>query len=159
MANIIRQDPLREAYSMSRALDRMLDRAFGDYSLEWDENVQFSLPLDVIEKEDEFIVKANVAGYDPDKIDITYTNNMLTIKGEMKEEKETKEEGRYHMRECRAGSFCRTISMPGLIESGKIEAETENGILTLHLPKKEEAQPKRIEVKAKNVKVIESKTK
>lgn len=159
MASIIRRDPLREAYSMSRALDRMLDRALGDYGMEWDENIQFSLPLDVIEKEDEFLVKANVAGYDPDKIDITYTNNTLTIKGEMKEEKESNEEGRYHLRECRAGSFCRTISMPGLIDSGKIEAETENGILILHLPKKEESQPKRIEVKAKNVKVIESKTK
>lgn len=159
MANLIRRESLRDAYSMSRALDRMLDRAFGDYGLSWNEDVQFSLPLDVIEKEQEFIVKANIAGFDPDKIDITYTNNTLTIKGEVQEDKENKEESRYHLRERTYGSFCRTISMPGLIEAGKIEAETENGILTLHLPKKEEAQPKRIEIKPKNVKVIESKAK
>jgi HSP20 family molecular chaperone IbpA len=159
MVNIIRRDPLRDAYSMNRAFDRMLDRAFGEFGMEWDEPLKFSLPLDVIEKENEFIVTANVAGFDPEKIDITYTNNALTIKGEMQEEKESKEEGRYHLKERRVGSFFRTISMPGLIDSGKIDAEIDNGILTLHLPKKEEAQPKRIEVKAKNVNVIDSKTK
>jgi HSP20 family protein len=159
MANLIRRDPIREAYSMSRALDRLLDRTFGDYSVDFEENMPFSLALDVIEKETEYLVKANVAGLDPEKIDITYNNNTLTIKAETQEENEEKEEGQYHLRERRFGSFCRSISMPGLVDTNKIEAETENGILTLKLPKKEEAQPKRIAIKAKNVKVIEGKSK
>lgn len=159
MANIIRRDPLREVYSMSRALDRMLDRTLNDINGDWDTALQFSLPLDVIEKEKEYVVKANVAGYDPEKIDITYNNNTLTIKGNFQEDKESQEEGQYHLKECRMGSFCRTITMPGQVDTNKIEADVENGILSLRLPKKAEAQPKRIEVKSKSVKVIEGKTK
>jgi len=159
MSNLIRRDPFREAYSMSSALDRLLERTFSDMGMDLEDQGQIHLPIDVIEKENEFLVKANIAGFDPDNIDITYTNNTLTIKGEVKEEKESKEEGRYHLHERRYGSFCRSISMPGMIDTNKIEAETENGILTLLLPKTEEAQPKRIEVKSKNVKVIEGKSK
>jgi len=159
MGNLIRRDPLREFFSMSRAFDRWLDRSLGEIDAEWEESIGFSLPLDVIENENEFVVKADVAGFDPEKVDITYNNNTLTIKGEVKEEKEQKEEGRYHMRERRYGSFCRSIAMPGTIDQGKIEAETENGILTLRLPKKEEAQPKRIEIRTKNIRVIEGKAK
>ena len=159
MGNLIRRDPLREVFSMSRAFDRWLDRSLGEMGADWEESMGFSLPLDVIENENEFVVKADVAGYDPEKVEITYNNNTLTIKGEVKEEKEQKEEGRYHLRERRFGSFCRSIAMPGTIDQSKIEAETENGILTLRLPKKEEAQPKRIEIKTKKVKVIEGKTK
>ncbi len=159
MSNLIRRDPFREAYSMSSALDRLLERTFSDMGMDLEDQGQIHLPIDVIEKENEFLVKANIAGFDPDNIDITYTNNTLTIKGEVKEEKESKEEGRYHLHERRYGSFCRRISMPGMIDTNKIEAETENGILTLLLPKTEEAQPKRIEVKSKNVKVIEGKSK
>lgn len=159
MSNLIRRDPFREAYSMSSALDRLLERTFSDMGMYWEDQGQAYLPIDVIEKENEFLVKANIAGFDPEKIEITYTNNILTIKGEVKEEKESKEEGRYHLRERRYGSFCRSISMPGMINNNKIAAETENGILTLVLPKTEEAQPKRIEVKTKNVKVIDGKSK
>jgi len=159
MSNLIRRDPFREAYSMSSALDRLLERTFSDMGMDWEDQGQVYLPIDVIEKENEFLVKANIAGFDPEKIEITYTNNILTIKGEVKEEKESKEEGRYHLRERRYGSFCRSISMPGMINNNKIAAETENGILTLVLPKTEEAQPKRIEVKTKNVKVIDGKSK
>jgi HSP20 family protein len=157
MGNLIRRGPFREFYSMSRALDRLMDRSLGETGSEWDESMSFTLPLDVIEKEDEYLIKASVAGFDPDKIEVTFSDNTLTIKGEVKEEKETKEEGRYHMRELREGSFCRSVSMPGLIDPNKIAAETENGILMLHMPKKEEVKHKRIEIKPKNVKVIEGK--
>lgn len=159
MGNLIRRDPFREFYSMSRALDRLMDRSLGETTPEWNEGLRYSLPLDVIEKEDEFLVKASVAGFDPEKVEITFSDNTLTIQGEVKEEKEQKEEGRYHMHELREGSFCRSITMPGSIDSGKITAESENGILMLHLPKKEEVKPKRIEIKPKNIKVIESKNK
>ncbi len=159
MVNIIRRDPLRDVFSMGRALDRLLDRSLHEVGMRQGEAFDWLLPLDVIEKEDEFLVKASVAGIDPDKIEITYTDNTLTIKAEIDEEKESKEEGRYHLRERRVGSFCRSISMPGLVDANKIEAESENGILTLHLPKKEEVKPKHIEVKTKEGKLIEGKAK
>jgi len=159
MFNIIRRDPLRDVFSMSRAFDRLLDRSLHEVGMGQGEAFDWLLPLDVIEKEDEFLVKASVAGIDPDKIEITYTDNTLTVKADIDEEKESKEKGRYHLRERRVGSFCRSISMPGLVDADKIEAESENGILTLHLPKKEEIKPKRIEVKAKKGKLIEGKAK
>ncbi len=159
MNNIIRLDPFREFYSMRSALDRLLDRSIGETDSEWKASLAFSLPLDVIEKEDEFQVKAAVAGFDPEKIEISYSENTLTIKGEVKQETEEQEEGKYHMHELREGSFYRSISIPVPIDADKIEAETENGILTLHLPKKEEIKPKRIEIKPKVVKVIEGKEK
>ena len=119
------------------------------------------MPLDVIENDDEFIVKADIAGIDPEEVEITYTNNTLTLKGEVKDEREEgKEKGRYHVRERRYGSFVRSISMPGSIDVDNIKAESQNGVLVLHLPKKEEVKPKKIAVKV-NTKgnVIEGKSK
>jgi len=161
MTNLIRRDPVSEMLSWNRAMDRMLDRFYDDSDLAFNDRFNLHVPLDVIENDNEFIVKADVAGLDPDKIDITYTNNTLTIKGEVSDESEkTEKEGRYHLRERHYGSFSRTISMPGTVDVEHIEAETKNGVLELHLPKKEEVKPKRIAVKVKSGdKVIEGKSK
>lgn len=155
MVNIVRRYPYpREVYNLNRYLDR-----FFETGSDLPENMPFGFPLDVVEKEAEFVVRATVAGFEPDQIEITYEDNALTIKGEIKEENPEEQDGKYHVRERRFGSFCRTISMPGLIEPDQISAESENGTLTVHLPKKQEAQPKRIEVKQKSTKVIDQKSK
>ena len=161
MANIIRRDPVREMLSWSRAMDRMLNNIYDDGELGFGEPLNLRIPLDVIENDDEFVVKADVAGIDPEHIEITYTDNNLSIKGEMSEEREEKgEEGRYHLRERRYGTFSRTISMPGSVDVDSIEAETENGVLKIHLPKKDEVKPRRIEVKGgEQSRVIEGKSK
>ena len=112
----------------------------------------------MLESDSEFTVKASVAGFDPEKMDITYDDNTLSIKGEIEEENKDAEEGKYHIRERSFGSFYRSISMPGVIDSEKISAETENGILTVHLPKKPETQPKKISINLnKAKKVIDNK--
>jgi len=108
-------------------------------------------PLDVIESDSEYIVKAAVAGFDPEKIEITYDDNTLSIKGEVKEEYENAEEGKYHIRERSYGSFYRSITMPGVIDAEQITADTDNGILVVHLPKKPETQPKKISIGSKKV--------
>jgi len=113
----------------------------------------------VIENDNEYLVRASVAGFDPEQLEITFENNTLTIKGEIKEENKDEQQGRYHIRERYAGTFYRSVSLPGMIDQNQISAETDNGVLTIHLPKKPEAQPKRIEVKPKSVKVIEEKKK
>jgi HSP20 family protein len=161
MANLIRRDPLREMLGWSRAMDRMLNNFYGDGELVFGEPLNLRMPLDVIENDEEFVVKADVAGIDPDNIEITYTDNNLTIKGEMTEERDEEgEEGRYHLRERRYGTFSRTISMPGSVDVEGIEAETKNGVLNIHLPKKEEVKPHRIEIKGGGEKnVIEGKSK
>jgi len=77
-----------------------------------------------------------------------------------KENEEKVEEGRYHLKERRYGNFSRTISMPRAVDVSKIEAETKNGVLKIHLPKKEEVKPHRIQIKgAKSPKIINGKSK
>ena len=161
MANLIRRDPIREMLSWNRSMERMLNNLYDEGDLRFGEPMNLRMPLDVIENDDEFVVKADVAGIDPENIEITYTDNNLSIKGEIRDERdEEDEEGRYHLRERRYGTFSRTISMPGTVDVENIEAETENGVLKIHLPKKEEVKPKRIEIKGgQETKVIEGKSK
>ena len=83
MANLIRRDPLREMLGWSRAMDRMLNNFYDDGELGFGEPLNLRMPLDVIENDEEFVVKADVAGIDPDNVEITYTDNNLSIKGEM----------------------------------------------------------------------------
>lgn len=155
MANIeLRRRYPRDVFGIEPYLDRLFDL---DTSL-WDLPVT-SFPIDVIENDNEYLVRASVAGFDPEQLEITFENNTLTIKGEIKEENKDEQQGRYHIRERYTGTFYRSVSLPGMIDQNQISAETDNGVLTIHLPKKPEAQPKRIEVKPKSVKVIEEKKK
>ena len=155
MFNIIRRDPFREMASMRRMMDRFFDDTLFDQ--DWESMAGFSgaLPLDVEEKDDEFVVSASLPGINPDDLDITYTGSTLTIKGEFKEEKE--EKGRYHLRERRYGSFSRSITLPSTVKADKIDASYEAGVLKLRLPKAEEAKPKRIPIKTALPKMIEGK--
>ena len=153
---LTRWDPFQEMLSLRNTVDRLLDNSFGTLSAN-DQSFTWGLALDVVEKGDEFIVKASVPGVNPDDIEVTFTNNVLTIKGEIKSETENKED-RYHMRERRYGSFSRSISLDSRINSDKIQAEYEHGVLTLHLPKAEEVKPKRISIRGDG-KVIEAKVK
>lgn len=158
MKTLTRYEPLREMTNFSRAMDRVFDR-FMDESLFdmptlWQRgNGQAnSLALDVAEQDDKFVVKASVPGINPEEIEVTFTDGLLTIKGETKEDHEVKEEN-YHLRERHYGSFMRRIALPTNIDAEKIDATNENGVLTLTLPKAEEVKPRRIEVK----KMVESK--
>jgi HSP20 family protein len=160
MANLIRRDPVREMLSWNRAMERMLNNLYSEGELGFGEPLNLRMPLDVIENDDEFIVKTDVAGIKPEDIEITFTENTLSLKGEVIDEREEEKEGRYHLRERRYGSFSRTISMPGNVDVDNIQAETENGVLMIHLPKVEEVKPRRIEIKGGSKKdVIEGKSK
>lgn len=128
-------------------LEQMIDRMFDMES----QPLPSGFPLDVLESDSEYTIKASVAGFDPDQIEITYDDNTLSIRGEIAEENTDGEEGKYHIRERRFGSFYRSISMPGVIDPEQISADTDNGILTVHLPKKPETQPRKIEVNVKKV--------
>jgi len=152
---LTRWDPLREMLGMRNAIDRMFSNALSGVA-DWEPTVEWGLALDVAETEDEYVVKASIPGIDPDELDITFTDNTLTIRGETKDEKDV-EDAKYYVRERRYGSFARSISIPSTINADKIQAEYDKGIVTLHLPKAEEAKPKRIEVKP--TKMIEGKMK
>ncbi len=104
--------------------------------------------LDMYQNENEVVIEASIPGVDPDDINITIAGEVLTIKGEVKQEKESKSAD-YHVQERKYGSFSRSITLPTQIVAEKANAEFKNGILKLTLPKAEEVKPKTITVKAK----------
>jgi HSP20 family protein len=103
--------------------------------------------IDVADKENEIIVRAEVPGCKAEDVDITVNRNILTISGEKKEEHEQKDKGYYHI-ERSYGSFRRDISLPAEVKSDKIEAACKDGILTIKLPKSEGTKAIKVKVKS-----------
>ncbi len=153
---LTRWDPFQEMLNLRRTVDRLFDNVNTDG--EWGQPALWGLAVDMVENKDEFVVKASVPGINPDDLDISYSDDTLTIKGEIKEDKEVKED-QYHLRERRHGTFMRSITLPNKIKGDAIEAAYQNGVITLHLPKAEEVKPKRISIKVGDQKMIEGKVK
>jgi len=104
--------------------------------------------IEVFEKEDKFVVKAELPGMKEEDIDVSVVGDTLTIKGERKAESEVKEED-YYCCERSYGSFSRSIAVPSNVDAKKIEASFEDGVLDISLPKAPEVKPKKIAVSAK----------
>ncbi len=102
--------------------------------------------VDIVDKEDTIIVKAEMPGLTAGDINVSIHGNMLTLSGEKKEEKEKKEKGYYHM-ESSYGSFQRNIYLPAEVQLDKIKAVCKDGILTLTMPKTEETKAIKVKVK------------
>jgi len=136
--------------SMLSALQTQMRRLFGDFfgeELPLFRNGETWVPeLDIAETPEAIVVTAEIPGIDPKEVQITVRNNHLVLRGEKKEEKETK--GRHWIRtERRVGAFRRELALPAEVEEERIEAVSKNGVLTVTLPKKKEAQGKQIPVK------------
>ncbi len=143
MAMLTRWDPWRE---LSRVQEEM-GRILGDERLVWTgESVGWSPNVDIYEDEEGVSLRFELAGVEPKDVDIRFENGVLTLRGERKLEREEKREN-YHRVEQSYGTFTRSFSLPGTIDAEKIKAESKNGVLTVHLPKKPEAKPKSIQVK------------
>ncbi|MDK2980056.1 MAG: hypothetical protein PWQ55_403 [Chloroflexota bacterium] len=146
MANLTRWDPVREMVGMRDEMDRFFEDFFSRSPAGYEG--YGSINLDLMQTEDDVVVKASIPGVKADDINISVTGDTLTIRGEVKSEEEVKKAD-YHLRELRQGSFARSVLLPCPVVSDKAKAEFENGILTLTLPKAEEVKPKTITVKAK----------
>ncbi|MDY7040210.1 MAG: Hsp20/alpha crystallin family protein [Chloroflexota bacterium] len=144
--SIVRWQPFEDLVSLRDAMDRLFEESV-IRPRAWMVPFDGGLAVDVYETEDNVIVEASLPGVKPEEIDVSITGDVLTIKGETKAEKEVKEE-RYVRRERRYGSFCRSVSLPTGLKGEETEAEFENGILKLTVPKAEEVKPKVIKVKA-----------
>ncbi len=145
MAMLTRWDPFRE---LARVQDEMARAALGDERLLYraGESVGWTPACDIYEDGDEILVRAELAGVDPKDVEIRFENGVLTLKGERKLEQEDRREN-YHRLELSYGTFTRAFSLPASIDSEKIRAESKQGVLLVHLPKKPEAKPKSIQVK------------
>jgi HSP20 family protein len=128
--------------------ERFFDRLFGDFDLSpiFDEEKRFVPAFDLAENEDAYVVRAEIAGIHVKDLDIQFTDGVLTVKGEKKQEKEDKLEN-YHRVERRYGSFQRSFRIPVNVQEDKIDANYKDGVLTLVLPKDETSRTKKIEVK------------
>jgi len=104
--------------------------------------------IDLYQTDEEVVVKAALPGLKADDVQITVTDDLLTLRGEFKWEN-GHENATYHIREQRYGSFERSISLPVDVQTDKAKADFQNGILTITLPKAESVKPKTISIKAK----------
>ena len=146
MSNLTRWEPAREMMTLREAMDRLFDDAFTrPLSIRdgWS-----SPAIDMYQTDEEIVVKASLPGFKADDVQINITGDVLTIRGELKHEEEQKEKA-WHMREQRWGSFERSVALPTNVVADRANADFENGILTITLPKAEEAKPRTISVKAK----------
>jgi len=135
---LARWEPFRE---LARAFDDPFFRtAFGDASNRW------CPAVDVAENDKELLVSADLPGIDPKQVEITVQENILTLSGERKAESESKD-GSYHRIERSYGSFTRSFVLPSTVDETKVSAEYKDGVLRIHLPKREEAKPRKINVK------------
>ncbi|MFQ6100639.1 MAG: Hsp20/alpha crystallin family protein [Anaerolineae bacterium] len=149
MTNLVRWEPFRDLVSLREAMDRLFEESFVQPRVGWLAPVGAeALAVDMYETDDAIVVKSAIPGIKSEDLNISVTGDTLTIKGETKVEEEVKEKN-YIRRERRYGSFCRSLPIPVSVVADKAEAEFENGVLTLTLPKAEEVKPKAIKVKTK----------
>ncbi len=141
--SIVRWEPFRELISLREAMDRLFEESFvRPTSLL---PTVSTLPMDMYETDDAVIVEAVLPGFRPEDVDVSVTGDTLTIRAEVKEEKE--ERGRtYHFREIRHGSVSRTEQLPVPVQADKAKAEYRNGVLKLTLPKAEPAKKRSVKI-------------
>ena len=144
-----RWNPLKELEEMEKRLSTIFGRApvtTGGEKKEAIAVAEWSPLVDITEDEKEYLVKAELPEMKKDEIKINVQNDVLSISGERKYEKEEKDK-KYHRVERAYGSFMRSFTLPEDADGSKVNAEYKDGVLKIHLPKSEKAKPKTIEVK------------
>ena len=136
MKTLVRWNPTRTIFEE-------MDRFFEESTVQ--EPKTWNLPLDVIENEDGYVIKASIPGVDAENLNVVLEDNVLTVKAEVEAE-ELAENEQVHIRERRTGSFNRSLRFPVDVDGDNIEANYTNGVLSLHVPKSEEVKPKQINI-------------
>jgi HSP20 family protein len=139
-----RYDPYRGATTLRDQINRLFNESFGQVGDEGSLST-WAPPVDIYETEHELVVKADLPDINPQDLDIRAENNILTIRGERKFEKKV-EEKNYMRVERSYGSFSRSFALANSVNTEAIKADHKNGVLTLTIPKREEAKPKQIRV-------------
>ena len=103
--------------------------------------------VDIEENEDKYVIKADLPGVDKKDIDVKLENGVLSIRGEKRIEKESGKDTKHHRRERFHGTFSRSFTLPDAVDADAVDASYRDGVLSLHIPKKEEAKPRAIDIK------------
>ena len=148
---IVRWDPFRDLATLQERMNRIFDESFRGAARQDDEDWatggSWAPLVDIYERDGNLELKAELPGVDPKDVDVSLTDGSLVIKGEKKEAKEEKKKN-YHKVERFIGQFYREIPLPSGVDAEKISAITAKGVITVTVPKKPEAQSKKIAVKA-----------
>ena len=146
---LMRWNPIKDLLAIQEEMNKLFDEKLDKFSGEGTLQERIWEPLvDIYEEEDKFVIKAEIPDVDKKDIDITIEDNVLTIKGEKKFEKEEKKEN-YLRAERFYGTFRRSFTLPTSVEKDKIKAKLDKGVLTIEIPKKEETKPKKISIDVK----------
>lgn len=129
-------------FGLRREIDRLFEDTFARDGNAW------TPAVDIKETEEDIRVELELPGLKPEDVEVTAENGVLTIRGEKRTERKEGEESRYHVVERSYGAFMRTFQLPQGIDEEQINAEFDNGILTLHVPKAALPQPRRIQINA-----------
>jgi len=143
---IIRWDPFKDLVTLREKMNRLFEEAFTGRGEEKDlVSGTWTPSVDIYETENSLVLTAEVPGIKEDDVEIKIEDNTLILQGERKFEKETKEES-YHRIERSYGSFYRSFTLPSSIDQDKIQAEHENGVLRITMPKRPELKQKKVKV-------------
>src|SRR3982074_3600335 len=158
MTVLTRWEPFREFSTLQDRMNRLFRESYNNEAGRDDSltTSSFAPAVDVYEDEHNVTLKIEVPGIDEKDIDIRVENNLLTVHGERKIEKEEKEEN-YRRVERQYGSFTRTFTLPNTVDTENVQASYDKGVLKITLPKKAEAKPKQIKVNLGSSKAIEGK--
>jgi HSP20 family protein len=155
MTVLTRWDPFREFTTLQDRMNRLFRDNYGE-GQEALSTSTFAPPVDVYEDEHNVTLKIEVPGIDEKDIDVQIENNLLTVHGERKFEKEEKEEN-FRRVERQYGSFTRSFTLPSTVNPEQVQAHYDKGILKIQLAKKAEAKPKQIKVNVGSEKALEGK--
>jgi HSP20 family protein len=147
---IVRWEPFRDLVTMQDRMNRIFDDAFrgvnrGGSEEDWALGGAWAPAVDIYEQDGNLVLKAELPGIDSKDVDVRVENNVLTLRGERKFEYDVKREN-YHRVERAYGTFSRSFTLPNVVNTEKIKAEFNDGVLRVTLPQREEAKPKQISI-------------
>ena len=145
---VTRWDPFRDLLSIQEEMNQLFGRAFGQPSQATSETSgrMWAPALDISERKDAYLVTVELPGVKAEDVDVTLEDGLLTIQGERRFTEESSDQ-QYHRVERRYGMFRRSITLPSQVQADAIQASYEDGVLSVTVPKAEEAKPKKIEVR------------
>jgi HSP20 family protein len=149
LSKLTRWDPVREMAEIQNRFANLMGRTpvqLRDNSEETLTSSEWEPPVDIVEDEKEYVIKAELPEIPKEDVKVSVENGLLTISGERKFEKEEKNK-KYHRVERAYGYFSRSFSLPDAAEADQVKADYKDGVLHVHVPKSERAKAKRIEVK------------
>jgi HSP20 family protein len=145
--NVVKYDPFRDLRGLPDEVNRLFSGTFSRGSQDEILRGAWSPSVDIFENKNEIVLEAELPGMNPEDVNISIENNVLTLHGERRFEKKD-ESDNFHRVERSYGSFTRSFTLPPTVSSENANAEFQNGVLRLTLAKREEAKPRRIEIKA-----------